>query len=62
MTGHDLPSSAWYASFYEDHENLADLWRWLRDKGREPDDVVRFLEEPWHFQPEWDEMVAEATA
>ena len=47
--------------WYEDHENLAELYRWLEARCEAPagDDIARFLEEPWKWTPEFNEMRAE---
>lgn len=44
------------AEWYEDHENLCALWRWLEDRGQAPSDVAGYLEKPWHWEPEWNQM------
>lgn len=50
-------------AWYEDPSNLAELWRWLEDRCEEPaDQVARFLDEPWHWEPEWNQMRSELTA
>jgi len=46
--------------WWADHANLAELWRWLEDRCEEPrDNVARYLDEPWHWTPEWLEMHTE---
>lgn len=45
--------------WYRDHENLAGLYRHLRESGREPDDPQEFLDEPWHWDDSWVAMWAE---
>ena len=46
--------------WYETHENLVMLATMLDDDGRfaETADVVRFLEKPWKWTPEWERWEA----
>lgn len=48
--------------WWDDHDQLAELWRWLEDRGWEPDDVAHFLEHPWRWDPEYQDMRAEQVA
>lgn len=48
--------------WYEQPDKLAALWRWLDYRGMAPDDPAYFMEEPWKWQREWDEMVAHGGA
>lgn len=47
--------------WYEDPANLAALWRWLDERCEAPavDDVPRFLDEPWHWEHDWNQMQSE---
>lgn len=45
--------------WYADHQALAELWRWLEDRGDQPRDPAHFLEEPWSYEPEYQAMRAE---
>lgn len=47
--------------WYEDHENLAELWRWLEERGEQPDPAY-FLEKPWKWTPEWNQMQSDKAA
>lgn len=38
--------------WYNNHQNLADLWRFLEAVGVEPEDTGYFLEKPWKWEPE----------
>lgn len=51
----ELVDDPWYA----DHQNLALLWRWLEDRGDQPADPAHFIEKPWKWEPEWNELQAE---
>lgn len=44
-------------NWYDDRNNLADLWRWLKDQGDDPDPAY-FLEKPWKWSPEFAQMMA----
>lgn len=50
--------------WYEDHENLAELWRWMVERCEQPtgDDVALFLEKPWKWTPEWNQLQSELAA
>lgn len=50
--------------WYENHENLCELYRWLEQRCDQPtgDDIARFLEKPWKWTPEWNEMQSELAA
>jgi hypothetical protein len=48
--------------WWTDHDALAELWRWLEDRGQEPNDVAYYLERPWKWTPEYDDMRSEQTA
>lgn len=48
--------------WYEDHENLAELWDWLEDRCEQPDDPAGFMREPWSWEPEYNQMQAEKAA
>lgn len=39
--------------WYEDHSNLAALARHLFAGGSSADEVIAFLEKPWHWDTEW---------
>jgi len=45
-------------AWYENVSDLADLWRWL-DEGNTDlaIDPQHYLDEPWSYQPEWDQML-----
>lgn len=48
----------WY-HWYEEPACLAELVRWLDERGEAPqtvDEFVYFLEAPWKWQPDWDAM------
>ena len=44
--------------WFESHDNLIELARWLLSVGwfKTSDDVIRFFEKPWKWEPEWLEM------
>jgi hypothetical protein len=42
--------------WWDDHDNLAELWSWLEDRGQEPDSVVYYLQKPWKWTPEYVDM------
>lgn len=44
------------SDWWTDHEQLADLWSWLEDRGEEPDSVAYFLSKPWKWTPEYVDM------
>jgi hypothetical protein len=44
------------ADWWTDHEQLAELWAWLEEQGREPTDPAYYLSKPWKWTPEYDEM------
>ncbi len=49
-------------AWYENVADLADLWRWMVEDGNcgTPVDPMRYLDEPWHWEPEWNQyLVAE---
>lgn len=47
-------------TWWHDHINLAHLYAWLDDRCEAPD-IVEFLEKPWHWEPEWEDMLRERT-
>ena len=44
-----------------DPMNLSQLWRWLRERGQEPEDPAYFMEKAWHYSEEWIAMWADLT-
>lgn len=49
-------------NWWDSHENLARLWRWLDARGETPGDgPAYFMEKPWKWAPEWDAMNAEVS-
>ncbi|HTQ44504.1 MAG TPA: hypothetical protein VMI75_17200 [Polyangiaceae bacterium] len=45
--------------WWEDHRNLAALYRHLTDECELPEDqVAYFLEKPWKWTDEWERMIA----
>lgn len=47
------------ADWWTDHNAIAELWRWLEDRGQEPDDVGYFLERVEKWTSEYLDMRAE---
>jgi hypothetical protein len=45
--------------WWEDHRNLRDLWFWLDGRAERPD-PADFIDKPWKWTPEWDDMRAAA--
>jgi hypothetical protein len=47
--------------WYQRLTTVVDLARWLneRDAFRTPDDVIRFFDEPWHYDEEYADYMAE---
>ena len=43
------------SQWYDDRNNLADLWRWLEDQGEDPEPAY-FLEKPWKWSPDFTQM------
>lgn len=45
--------------WWQDHNNLADLWEWLVLHGEEPaDGPTYFMEKPWKWTREYEMMRA----
>ena len=42
--------------WYRDPKNLAQLWRWLREQGYEPEDPAYFMEKGFKWQESWDDF------
>lgn len=42
--------------WWEHHANLARLYRWLEDRCEAPD-PVEYLEKPWKWAPEFEQML-----
>lgn len=38
---------------------LAAVWRWLDERGERPDDPGYFMEKPWKWTPEREQMIRE---
>lgn len=47
------------APWHEYVANLHALWVWLENRGDQPDDPAYFLEKPWKWEPEWNQMQRE---
>jgi hypothetical protein len=47
--------------WWTDPAQLAELWRWLEEQGREPTDPPHFMECPWRWDPEYQDMRREQT-
>jgi hypothetical protein len=46
--------------WYSRCSNVAELMRWLADRGElTVDTAIDIVEKPWHWTPERDEMIAE---
>lgn len=44
--------------WYQNHENLAELFRHMRELGQDIEDVQDFLDAPWHYEDLWVLMCA----
>lgn len=55
-------ASAEARDWWEDHDNLAELWRFLEDRGEQPNDPAYFLDKPWKWDPEYQQMRSEQAA
>lgn len=44
------------SQWYDDRNNLADLWNWLVGIGDDPD-PADFIEKPWKWTPEWEQFL-----
>lgn len=49
------------SNWYTDYENIKNLAYWLLSKGKfnSEKDVVYFIEKPWKWEEEWNEMMQE---
>jgi hypothetical protein len=47
------------APWHSDPQQLAELWRWLDEQGRTPDDPAYFMERAEKWTPHFEDMCAE---
>lgn len=44
--------------WWETHDNLVQLTRWMADNGSSADDLASVVEKPWKYTPEYEYMLA----
>jgi hypothetical protein len=52
LAGAETGSDPWW----EDPAQLAELWRWLEERGMEPTDPPHFMEHPWRWDSDYQDM------
>ncbi len=52
-------NAAVMVEWWEHHDELARLWRWLDERDETPDDPAYFMSKPWKWGDEHAQMCAE---
>jgi hypothetical protein len=54
--GREIPLPRAASPWWEDPAQLAELWRWLEERGMEPTDPPHFMEHPWRWDSDYQDM------